>query len=238
MSKEMVIDLCRLYAVPRWIVVPMFRQQSVAEHSFRVAAIAFDLASHSSDIDPNAKYKIAWLSLIHDGAEAETGDIPGNVKEVAAGLEKLEAEFCPWVHDREKMPVLYHHFVKYADAIEAVCWFQKYHVPSPRAEWVRDRLVKAANRASVYLGSAVMKRGDEIIHMIMNDMEVVNGQDTDHNPQGGQPQGQAAGEGKGSLEGYRGGNLGGPNLRAVPPRPPVGGGPDSGTDIEGPKSGI
>ena len=45
--------------------------ESVAEHSFRVAMIGFALARMDSNVDP---FKVICMCLIHDLAEARTGD--------------------------------------------------------------------------------------------------------------------------------------------------------------------
>jgi putative hydrolases of HD superfamily len=47
-------------------------QESVAEHSFRVALIGYTLARLTSDADP---FKVVSLCLFHDVPEARTGDL-------------------------------------------------------------------------------------------------------------------------------------------------------------------
>lgn len=208
----------------------MLRHQSVAEHSHRVAAIAFELASVSNDVDMHAKYKIAWLGMIHDAPEAETGDMPGPAKSLIEGsIEVAEKKLTTW--DREQFPLPYHKFVKYADCIETLCWFQKYAVESLRKEVIRVDLVSAVNRASAYLSPQVAKRGDQIIEAIMNDMEVVNGAKLNNVGQGKDP---LAGEGSSADLGRRFGNTVGSVVRAGDAGQEGRGGPDPGVPQRGP----
>ncbi|MEA4921365.1 MAG: HD domain-containing protein, partial [Clostridiaceae bacterium] len=53
------------------------RQESVAEHSWRLALMAMLLKDEFSDIDIN---KVIKMCLIHDIGEAFTGDIPAFIK--------------------------------------------------------------------------------------------------------------------------------------------------------------
>ncbi|MCL2247660.1 MAG: HD domain-containing protein [Oscillospiraceae bacterium] len=53
------------------------RQESVADHSFRLAVMALLLAEQFSDVDIN---KVVKMCLIHDFGEAITGDIPSFYK--------------------------------------------------------------------------------------------------------------------------------------------------------------
>ncbi len=62
------------------------RQESVAEHSWRLAVMAMFLDDEFVDIDIN---KVIHMSLIHDFGEALTGDIPAFNKTEAD--EKAEA---------------------------------------------------------------------------------------------------------------------------------------------------
>lgn len=53
------------------------RQESVAEHSWRLAVLAMLMEPDFSDLDMN---KVIRMCLIHDWGEAVTGDIPAFVK--------------------------------------------------------------------------------------------------------------------------------------------------------------
>jgi 5'-deoxynucleotidase YfbR-like HD superfamily hydrolase len=68
--------------VPRWVIVPMTRPQSVAEHSWRVAAIAMELGERLS---PTSLFScsLVRLAVEHDMQEALTGDLPSSAKPVS-----------------------------------------------------------------------------------------------------------------------------------------------------------
>ena len=69
--------LRRLAIVPRWTVIPTIQRQTVAEHSFHVAHIALWVSRyHLVAFDGCLDEEILYYALIHDEAEAITGDIP------------------------------------------------------------------------------------------------------------------------------------------------------------------
>lgn len=72
------INLCH---VSRWTIVPMTRHDSVAEHSYRVAAIAEFIADrlepHILKVD---RLHLLHLALAHDIEEVLSGDIPTPAK--------------------------------------------------------------------------------------------------------------------------------------------------------------
>lgn len=67
----------RLKDTPRHCTTSKRRIESVAEHSWRVALMAFLLRHQFADIDIN---KVVNMSLIHDLGECFTGDIPTFLK--------------------------------------------------------------------------------------------------------------------------------------------------------------
>lgn len=77
------------------------RQESVAEHSWRLAVMAMLCADEYPELDMN---KVIKMCLIHDFGEAITGDIPAFLKTeqneidednaVAGLLAELPPEFC------------------------------------------------------------------------------------------------------------------------------------------------
>jgi len=70
----------KLSYVPRWCIVPMIRQQTVADHSWRVAMIAVDLATRLGLAVEQVNI-IALIAIGHDLDEVTTGDIPSPLKE-------------------------------------------------------------------------------------------------------------------------------------------------------------
>ena len=84
------------------------RHESVAEHSWRIALMAFFLRDAFPEADMD---KVARMCLIHDLGECFTGDIPAFDK-TAQDESKEEALLCQWVASlpspcREEMRALY-----------------------------------------------------------------------------------------------------------------------------------
>lgn len=69
----MLRRLRRLEHVPRWTIVPTIKRQSVAGHSFQVAAITVWL---SDALAVPLTLPMLLAALQHDAEEAVTGDIP------------------------------------------------------------------------------------------------------------------------------------------------------------------
>jgi len=69
----------RLSNVPRWGIVKMSKKQSVAEHSFNVAAITSYLCN-ALGMDDEAEKAEICDALWHDYDEIFTGDIPTTAK--------------------------------------------------------------------------------------------------------------------------------------------------------------
>lgn len=69
------------------------RHESVAEHSWRLALMAFWIGDEFPELDMN---KVIKMCLIHDLGEAFTGDIPVFLK-TAADEEKEDALLKNWV---------------------------------------------------------------------------------------------------------------------------------------------
>jgi len=69
-------EVLRMSCVPRWVIIDMVREQSVAEHALNTTIIAKDIAERlkipSEDI-------VAYC-LVHDLPEVVTGDIPSSFK--------------------------------------------------------------------------------------------------------------------------------------------------------------
>ncbi len=109
-------EMLNLSYVPRWAVVPMLRPQSVADHSWRVAVIANELAFRmrgSSDYGSLPGTSVIRRAIFHDIDEAETGDIPATVK-------------GPYTIPEELIALA----VKVADVIETRTWLQMWGHPS------------------------------------------------------------------------------------------------------------
>ena len=84
------------------------REESVAEHSWRVTLMAYFVKDEYPDLDMN---RVLLMCLIHDLGEAFTGDIPAFVK-TEADEERESALLSQWVSSlpepfREEMDELY-----------------------------------------------------------------------------------------------------------------------------------
>lgn len=113
--------------VPRWVIVPMLRQQTVSDHSWRVAMIALRMAV---DLNVADCHYYAVAALLHDVHEAITGDIPSTNKGKPKFDEMTDAELL----------------VKVADYIETLTWAELWAHPGVRTDIVasvRGRYVEA-----------------------------------------------------------------------------------------------
>jgi 5'-deoxynucleotidase YfbR-like HD superfamily hydrolase len=135
-------DLLSLSYVGRWAITPMFRNQTVAEHSFRVAAIALEISStmfkhpdDSPEIGFRRQCEVIYWALVHDATEAYTGDLPSPFKSHLGKnvLWAVERQLCPWwaelqatIHDDARA------IVHVADTIEALSWVTRH---SPDSKW-------------------------------------------------------------------------------------------------------
>lgn len=115
-----VLKLLRLSYVPRWVIVPMSRPQTVADHTFRVALIALKLVE-SKAWSGGSIGLLLREALIHDAEEIYTGDIPSTAK---LGLVTTVAPNLN-IHD-DNVPPQYKFIVKVADIVEAISWFKMY----------------------------------------------------------------------------------------------------------------
>lgn len=72
----------RLNWVPRWVIFPTHRNQSVAEHSYGVATIAMWLMDNFHQNGSMSQFRLSVLTraLEHDADEAITGDSPSPTK--------------------------------------------------------------------------------------------------------------------------------------------------------------
>lgn len=83
----------RLKDTPRHCTTSKGRVESVAEHSWRVALMAFLLRGEFPDLDMD---KVEKMCLIHDLGECFTGDIP-TFRKTASDAEKEDSLLADWV---------------------------------------------------------------------------------------------------------------------------------------------
>lgn len=134
---RMMNDLLSLCHVPRWVIVPRLREQTVAEHSFRVAIITMELGVRL-DIT-TSKITVLW-ALIHDGGECRSGDVPNGFKDEA--LRDRDSEMTPWMKNYDPyIMAVDKALVKLADKIETATWIMANKPPSSNhAHYVATRM--------------------------------------------------------------------------------------------------
>lgn len=142
-------DLLNLSNVPRWGIVPRFREQSVADHTFRVMVIAWELADRMGI--PLTATDFRYI-LCHDADETWTGDISGLSKhaipDLELGTEKVKAKMD--LKDSISPSSESYALIKAADIIDCLAFADAW-IHSPRREWVWDRnLVVLADHCKKY----------------------------------------------------------------------------------------
>ena len=134
-------DLLALSHAPRWTTVAHSRPQSVADHTFRVMVILDELGRR---LGKPVSLAVLSRAMFHDGAEALTGDIPGDFKEkLAGGLDDAEKSMAPWLADLPRLTEEEARLLKLADRIETFTFIHNFGVGPHAArvtEWCRQRM--------------------------------------------------------------------------------------------------
>lgn len=142
-----MLRLLRLSYVPRWTIIAMGRQQSVAEHSYRVAVISAALARYLNLGEDQVSEAVNY-AIIHDACEVETGDIPSTVAKPPG--RETAWEFMGLQPPSDKIVSL----VKWADVTEAITWFNKFGWDSlSKSAEVRIHLEDKWDKARFDLGT-------------------------------------------------------------------------------------
>lgn len=111
---ELSLAALHLSYTKRWVIAPLYREQSVAEHTYRVMLLVFFIAGQ---LPPEVTVDLAVLltrTMFHDAEERVTGDVPGPEKSKVPGYLKdvgtMDVEDC---------------IIKVADSIETgTYWVQ------------------------------------------------------------------------------------------------------------------
>jgi len=140
--------------------------ESVAEHIFRTAMIAFSLASERDDVDRD---KVLRMALFHDLAEARTGDLNYmNQKYVKADEERAAADMAEGLPFGEDIVDLFDEFraqksteailVKDADNIEMLLQLKEHHdVGNKNAdEWIPFTVKRIKTERARELAEAIV----------------------------------------------------------------------------------
>lgn len=131
MMENQLLDLLALSHVPRWTIIATSRQQSVAEHSYRVAVIAQFLVDYIKNINDRDGMTLLRWAIMHDGPEAITGDVPTPFKRMLneAGYDIHEAKACSWyTFEKGTVSAIKKSIVSLADTIEAISFISKWGV--------------------------------------------------------------------------------------------------------------
>lgn len=148
MSTNRLNDLLDLNEVPRWNSrVRLLRRQTVAEHTFNVVAISYeivcllDLGSLASTVDGKHRmmYRVLRWALVHDGPECETGDVnyPFKRNLNRQDINKLEIASCPWYAiETEECPSWARAIVKIADKVEEYRYIMNWTDATEAGKWI------------------------------------------------------------------------------------------------------
>lgn len=151
-------DILRASDVKRWTIVNMTRQQSLAEHTFNVIAIARAIAKKMGVSD----VEIMKYAFDHDLDEILTGDIPTPAKELLKLKDSYEGK------SRSKCSALDVAIVNVADAMEAVWYSNTNGLGRHAADVTTYCIEKLNNRITLYqsldpkFGDAVARTIDEM----------------------------------------------------------------------------
>lgn len=136
----------RLSYIKRWAIIEMSRQQSVAEHSWNVAAISMAICKRAG-IDP--REAVLW-AVFHDLSEIVTGDIPSSLKSDPnnkAALSLIERGAAPELSMAANRHPPSAAIVKVADMIDAIQFAERFCEDTRRDQIIAEmegRLHRAA----------------------------------------------------------------------------------------------
>jgi 5'-deoxynucleotidase YfbR-like HD superfamily hydrolase len=135
--------------VHRWSVVNTTRQQTVAEHSHRVAVIAKYLAGKMEMAGRTVPLvDVLWYAISHDESEALSGDIPTPMKRMVPGIADEEDRMAP----PPRVDLIASLVVKTADILEAALFLsEELHMGNRTILKVRDDVLHRAQMALVRL---------------------------------------------------------------------------------------
>jgi len=160
---RLLIELGALKLTPRsgWFKIGIKLPESVAEHSFRTAVIAYTLA-RMDGIDPVISGAVAFLALLHDSHEARTLDLHkvarryARVREEEARKEQLEPLQIEELLERVRSKVEnIEDYIKDADRIEITLQAREYAQITELAEEFMADAEEMRTRAGKILFKAI-----------------------------------------------------------------------------------
>lgn len=137
-----MLDALRLSSIKRCGIIEMYRDQSVAEHSYNVAMLCMEIMNqmNPADVEFGMKQNIIEWALVHDLTEVVTGDIPTPFKEAISEDIKRYEEVCfPKISVHKKsLSELELTIVKIADLLDAFQFITKYCADSRVSDIVSE----------------------------------------------------------------------------------------------------
>lgn len=138
----------RLSSVKRWGIIEMSRAQSVAEHSYNVAAISLAIINAIADgiedsgmaLQPITLLTLEW-ALLHDLTELVTGDLPTPVKvHLREAVEEMEDKHYPrYANFRKKVHgTIAEDVVKAADFMDAIQFAKRFCIDLKREQILNE----------------------------------------------------------------------------------------------------
>ena len=147
MNKKRTLQGLALSHVPRWGIVDTFKDQTVADHSFRTTILSMDILDwlrlNYGDVEvPQTGEVIEW-AITHDIEEAISGDLPSPYKRSKDISEKGEGAD---LIDHKVLAI-----VKIADLVEAQIFVNRYTQDNARSRRIYDTLHKDLEEQVQYL---------------------------------------------------------------------------------------
>ena len=143
-----ITELMRTGHVKRWHIVRVAREQTIAEHMYRVWLICREIGGRLN-LEHSRREKLETLALHHDIAEVKIGDIPTPTKKIienetdALDLAELDAykEYITFSRSVMQSDPLLILLLKMADLMEAVHFLEEEGI-GKHAEQVKLLLAK------------------------------------------------------------------------------------------------
>lgn len=134
-------DALALSFVTRWTTVNTVRYQSVADHAYRAALIAYEIYRvYFTSNELVRPFNLLWHALTHDVDEAILGDIPSPAKKFLRPRRDIPTDALPRTPDID-VTITEMAITNLADKIEAVTFIRR-HGCGPHAKRIEDRLMQ------------------------------------------------------------------------------------------------
>lgn len=174
--KDYLLDIDNLRSITRFQTAPRNAKETVAEHSFYVAAIVLKLHDY---FDFNLEQALV-TALMHDYAEVYISDVPHSIKvsnpkisieleaaETKINTDKLSTEIAQNIADFNNCATAEGCMVALADTL-SVLMYSRYEVKLGNKEYMREVYHKTFRRVTAVLtkASKYFKKNVTMIDMI------------------------------------------------------------------------